>query len=297
LQHGDIIAQITMSAEPARLFRFWRSTLRDAQPESALVIIRKRNRSYWSSDFYLNSVKRSERKLADMSLSALSPKLDAGEIEHAARLHDILWGWLSGREVPVLDEAMPFMDVSVTMSGPADTVISQLETMHDLTPLYSVQFQVAFLQGRPPTVQARTPKSMETSADLPTMLQDIETYRQMVEGQGAALKALGQRLAMLYRVRADVRRRELQRLAREVLGERANEWLTTSKYSEPCRPFRMLNAHSTGAWSGLSVRRSLLGSLNANTLGGPSSDTMTGPFGQRCLLAIIADAAGASWPW
>ena len=232
MKHGDVIAQITMSAEPSRLLRFWRSTLRDAQPESASVVIRKRNRSYWSSsDFYLNSVTRSERKLADMSLSALSPKLDAAEIEQAARLHDILWGWLScRREDPALDEAMPFMHLSVKMSGPAETVISQLEAMHDLTPLHSVQFQVAFLQGRPPTVQARTPKLMETSADLPMMLRDIETYRQMAEGQVAVLKALGQRLAILYRARAEVRRRDLQRLAREVLGERANEWLTTPTY-------------------------------------------------------------------
>jgi hypothetical protein len=223
LKHGDVIAQITMSAEPSRLLRFWRSTLRDAQPESASVVIRKRNRSYWSSsDFYLNSVTRSERKLADMS---------SAEIEHAARLHDILWGWLSCRqEDPALDEAMPFMHVSVKMSGPAETVISQLDAMHDLTPLHSVQFQVAFLQGRPPTVQARTPKLMETSADLPMMLRDIETYRQMADGQVAVLKALGQRLAILYRARAEVRRRDLQRLAREVLGERANEWLTTPTY-------------------------------------------------------------------
>ena len=115
----------------------------------------------------------------------MSLKLEAGEIEHAVRLHDILWDWLSyRRKDPVLDDAMPFIDVGVTMSGPAETVISQLETMHDLTPLFSVQFQVAFLQGRPTTVQARTPKSMETSADLATMLQDIETYRQrMAEGQ------------------------------------------------------------------------------------------------------------------
>jgi hypothetical protein len=120
------------------------------------------------------------------------------------------------------------------MSGPAETVISQLETMHDLTPLFSVQFQVAFLQGRPTTVQARTPKSMETSADLATMLQDIETYRQrMAEGQAATLKALGQRLAVLYRERAKARRRALQSLASEALGERANEWLTTPEYSQP----------------------------------------------------------------
>jgi hypothetical protein len=132
-----------------------------------------------------------------VSLSARSLTLDAGEIEHAARLHDILWGCLSGREIPILDEAMPFMDVSAKMLGPAETVVSQLETMHDLTPLHSVQFQVAFLQGRPPTVQARTPKLMETSADIPIMLQDIETYRQMAEGQAAVLKALGRRLAML----------------------------------------------------------------------------------------------------
>ena len=237
MRHGDIIAQITMSAEPSRLFRFWRSTLRDAQPESAAVTIRKRNKSRFdcSPDFHLTSVTRSERKLADMSLSAMSLKLEAEEIEHAVRLHDILWDWLSyRRKDPVLDEAMPFIDVGVTMSGPAETVISQLETMHDLTPLFSVQFQVAFLQGRPTTVQARTPKSMETSADLATMLQDIETYRQrMAEGQAATLKALGQRLAVLYRERAKARRRALQSLASEALGECANEWLTTPEYSQP----------------------------------------------------------------
>jgi hypothetical protein len=49
-------------------------------------------------------VTRSERKLADMSLSAMSLKLEAGEIEHAVRLHDILWDWLSyRRKDPVLD--------------------------------------------------------------------------------------------------------------------------------------------------------------------------------------------------
>src|ERR1700730_7903544 len=67
------------------------STLRDAQPESASVIIRKRNRSRfdWSPDFHLTSVTRSERKLADMSLSAVSLKLEAGESEHTVRLLDI----------------------------------------------------------------------------------------------------------------------------------------------------------------------------------------------------------------
>jgi hypothetical protein len=263
LQHGDIIAQITMSAEPSRLFRFWRSTLRDAQPESAAVTIRKRNKSRFdcSPDFHLTSVTRSERKLADMSLSAMSLKLEAGEIEHAVRLHDILWDWLSyRRKDPVLDDAMPFIDVGVTMSGPAETVISQLETMHDLTPLFSVQFQVAFLQGRPTTVQARTPKSMETSADLATMLQDIETYRQrMAEGQAATLKALGQRLA------AGPSRASRVRLSANVPTSGSRRRNIPNR-----RLSRMLNAHthSTGTWSGWSVI-SALRSLNVNTLGEP----------------------------
>jgi hypothetical protein len=67
-KHRDLIAKIAMTAEPSRLFRFWRSTLRDAQPETASVIIKKQKVRFdrYDTGFLLEPVMRSERKRADL---------------------------------------------------------------------------------------------------------------------------------------------------------------------------------------------------------------------------------------
>ena len=49
---------------------------------------------------------------------------------------------------------------------------------------------------------------------------------------------------MLYRERAKARRRALQGLASEVLGECANEWLTTPEYSQPSPILDVERTHS-----------------------------------------------------
>lgn len=236
MEHGDLYARITMSDEPSRLFRFWRSTLSEAQPESASVTIKKRNRPWhdWRSpDFYLHAVNSTERKLADISLSDLSLQLTSEEIEQASRLNDILWRWVgSRRETPVLDEPMPHMSVSATLFGPAAAVVPQIEALHDLEPLWEVRFLVAFTQGRPPAVDARTPNPMRASADFGPMMDEVATYAHMLApGQEETLRDLGRRLAKLYRKRGDERRRKLQSVAAEVLGDEASEWLTTARFS------------------------------------------------------------------
>lgn len=232
MNHGDIGAEVILSAEPLRVFMLWRSTLRSGRPEQANVVINKRRRpSFWSSfspSFDLNAVQRTERKLADISLSAISLQLDSGEIENASRLHEILWKWLGRGEDPVLDREMPFTTVNLKISGEAETLIGDLEKMHDLEPLSSFQFVIAFRQDRPPVVKTRMPMTIMKSGDLALALPDFEGYKHMLaDGQADRFLALGNRVENLFRKRRDARLKVLNALAKEVLGSRAGEFLTS----------------------------------------------------------------------
>lgn len=233
-KHGDLTAKIAMTAEPSRLFRFWRSTLRDAQPETASVIIKKQKVRFdhYDTGLVLESVMRTERKRADLSLSEKSLQLGPHEIQNASILHDLLWGWLSKRqEIPVLDTEMASIEIHVTLSGEAGAVVTQLEDLFDFAPIRSVGFGIAYLEGRPPRVEVRWPKPMTASSDLSAITDDVATFEELLApGQTDEVRSLAERVAKLFRKRGDTRRRHLQRVASQVLGDGATEWLTAPGY-------------------------------------------------------------------
>jgi hypothetical protein len=114
------------------------------------------------------------------------------------------------------------------LSGDAETLIGDLEKMQDLEPMSSFQFVIAFLQGRPLEVKTRMPKRVWKCGDLALALPDFEGYKHMLaDGQAERFLTLGNRVEKLFRKRRDARLKVLTALAKDVLGSKASEYLTS----------------------------------------------------------------------
>jgi hypothetical protein len=206
-----------------------RSTFPNIVPDAGSVTIIKQRRSRWddSPDFYLASITHSERKLADMSLAALSIQMTAEENGIAASLNDILWLWLSGRtSIPRYEKVAPFAAVTLLFSGPAEDIVAGVETLINLEPVSSIGIGPAFLQGEPRRPEIRWLLDLGSTADVASARADFRTWNGPVPPEAVeSVDRLLTRVSKVYGRRADMRRSELRRLATAALGDGADEWL------------------------------------------------------------------------
>ena len=249
LSPGDIHLEFSLAGEPSRTFLLWRSTLNGLSPSSASVALLKARPGWTRSDraFYFHSVTKTERKLADMDLAARSDKLTGTENANAARLHDVLWRWLKDGEAPRLEGAMPRSEVHIQFECSAKAALEQLEHLTDVMGVGASRFHLAFGRlGTPPTVEQRSPKGMDTPGDRQELVQEVETFRAAMEPeQFETFEDLSNRLARVYQKRSGQRRDNIQKRAREMLGEGANAWLTAR---QTFRPAPIHSVSNTGAF-------------------------------------------------
>lgn len=240
MKHGDINAKFSLRGEPSRVFRLWRSTLQASTPIAAGVTILKRQprlREGYASRAAFHEITRSERKLADMSLSTGANWLGADEIADTRKLHDLLWAWLSDlgpRTIPALEHEMPYMAVRVTFRGEAQPILDQLDALTDIEVLAQISLSPVYLQDRPRVAKARELGAISSRGEARAAFESAAVFqRELADGQHEELQSLFGRVERLFQKKAAGRVHLLQRLARGALGHRAASWLTTKDGLHP----------------------------------------------------------------
>lgn len=149
---------------------------------------------------------RTEKKRAELSISDLALRLDAGEIATARELTDMTFDWLSGRRgIPEINKPMPKTMLSVIAEG-NELLLPIIETFNDPEMLSTVVIGAVYLQGEPRRPDVRWLPSIFDSDKSKAIAEITSFEKSLGEDQGQRLRVTVETAARLFRKKRDARR-------------------------------------------------------------------------------------------
>jgi hypothetical protein len=222
MQAGDIFIRADLRGEPQRLLTYWRGFLRESVPPQASVKIlrpvRFDRRSYGRDGIYFESIKRTEKKRAELSISEVSLRMNGKEIAEARYLTEVLFDWLSGRSgMPYLRNPLPATSIYLQAEGGLE-VLNAIEQFTDPELITAVTVGIAYMQGNPRRPMQRFLPGM---SDIRTQIQinEMNYFESLLtDAQAEELRATIKRTADLFRKRLKYRRTLIASRIYEVMG-------------------------------------------------------------------------------
>lgn len=225
MKHGEIKIRVQLRGEPQKIITYWRGWLPDAVPErAAITIVRKsqkpRNRWWLSNDpnFYFESMTRTEKKRAELSISDKSLHMTATEIATARELTDTTYEWLSGRRgIPTLSEPIDSARLEVTVQeGPE--LIDAIEKFGDPEVVSAVGIGPVYLQGDPRRPNVRWLPNL-TGADKSVVLGELKYFEiALADGQAGEVRTLVERAAGVFKKASNAKKSKLNKRISEIFG-------------------------------------------------------------------------------
>ncbi|WP_159011375.1 hypothetical protein [Bradyrhizobium sp. S69] len=227
MQHGGIKVRLSLRGEPQKLLTYWRGSLQDQLPETANVtILRKDNKlpinpwwpNYFNPNLYFETMTRTEKKRAELSISDQSLSMNATEIETARRLTDVIYGWISGRtNLPTFGSAMPHASLSLTVDG-LPSLVDAVERFGDPEVVSVASVGAVYTQGNPRRSDVRwLPKLSDSS--LTAALEELKVFEGLLaKGQATEVRRTVTRIGNIFRKVLNLRKARLNRRITEVFG-------------------------------------------------------------------------------
>jgi hypothetical protein len=227
MQHGDIKVRLSLRGEPQKLLTYWHGSLHDQLPETANVtILRKDNKppinpwwpDYFDPNLYFETMTRTEKKRAELSISDQSLSMNATEIETARQLTDVTYGWISGRtSLPTFGSPIPHARLMLLVEG-LPSLVDAVERFGDPEVVSGASVGAVYAQGNPRRPDVRwLPRLWDSSKTA--ALEELKVFEGLLaEGQATEVRKTVTRIGNVFRKALNLRKARLNKRITEVRG-------------------------------------------------------------------------------